>query len=116
VPTVPSRLAVLAELGDRPDYEAAGRRWGIPPGLAFMIATGLPADGSDGLAPEDYRRPGMLEGSTQHLVNPPAANPTTKPHILEWIRRRARADQAMQGAAGRDLSPSMGRPPARSGK
>ena len=28
-------------------YEDVGRRLGIHPGLAYMIATGLPADGSD---------------------------------------------------------------------
>ena len=45
---MPSRQQVLDALrrsGDDP--AAAGRELGIPPGLVHMIATGLPADGTD---------------------------------------------------------------------
>jgi hypothetical protein len=77
-----------------------GRRLGISPGLAYLIATGIPADGSDTLAPEDRERPGFLTGSTQHLANrAEPANPTRKPHVLDWVRQRAQSDDAMQRAA-----------------
>jgi hypothetical protein len=56
-------------------YETAARELGIPAGLAFMLATGRPAD-----------------GSAQHLVNPPAYNPTRKDSVMEWVRERARRE------------------------
>jgi hypothetical protein len=72
-----------------------------------MIATGLPADGGDALAPEDYERPGMLEGSSQHLVNPGHENPTKKEHVLEWVKVRAHSDpQMLLAAAARDAEPA----------
>jgi hypothetical protein len=70
-------------------YETAARALGIPPGLAYMIATGLPADGSDAPAPEELRSKPVLAGSTQHLVNPPAVNPTRDERVLAWVRERA---------------------------
>lgn len=96
---MPTREQVLHALGDGRDYPHVAIRLGIPAGRAFMIATGLPADGSDGLAAEDLQRPGMLEGSTQHLVNPPVEVPTRKDHVTDWMRGRARADATMQSAA-----------------
>lgn len=93
------QVRISLELGA--DYEEVGRRWGVPPGQAYLIATGLPADGSDSLAPEDLDRPGLLPGSSQHLSNPPHENPTRKEHVLEWVRRRALADTQMQAASRR---------------
>jgi hypothetical protein len=44
---VPTREHVRKLLDDGLDYAAAAQRLGIPPGQAYMIATGLPADGGD---------------------------------------------------------------------
>ena len=70
-------------------YETAARELGIPPGQAFMIATGLPADGGDAPAPEELRDKRLLSGSSQHLVNPPPFNPTRSAEVTEWVRERA---------------------------
>lgn len=60
------------------DYEAAARRLGIRPGLAYMIATGRPAD--DDSAP------------AQNLFEPPVHNPTRNQTALDWVKRRAARD------------------------
>jgi hypothetical protein len=65
-------------------YEMAARELGIRPGLAYMIATGRPAD--DDSAP------------AQDLFEPPAFNPTRNEKVIEWVRERARRDL---GGAGR---------------
>jgi hypothetical protein len=54
-----------------------------------MIATGLPADGGDGLAPEELDNKRLLPGSSQHLVNPPAFNPTRSEEVIHWVQARA---------------------------
>jgi hypothetical protein len=58
-------------------FEEAARKLGIAPGQAYLLATGKPADGSDG------------ESSRQELVFARAHNPTRKPHVLAWVRERA---------------------------
>jgi hypothetical protein len=93
---VPTRDQVLVLLDGGHSYETAGRELHIPAGQAFMIATGLPADGSDVPSAEERARKPLLEGSSQQLVNPPAFNPTGKPHVLPWVRERA----------ARELTPS----------
>lgn len=70
-------------------YEVAARALRIPAGQAFMIATGLPADGSEAPTPEELAGKPPVPASTQQLLNPPAHNPTRKPHLLEWVRERA---------------------------
>lgn len=90
------------------DYEAAAGELGITPGQAYLVATGMPADGGDVPAPQDNDRPGALPGSTQHLAYASQAvtNPTTRPHVLDWLKRRAVADAPMQAAAqARDAAP-----------
>lgn len=97
-----TREQVLSRLGGGGGYEAVGRELGIPAGKAYMIATGIPADGSDSLAPEDRRRPGLELGGTQALLGVPHHNPTRpedKPEVTAWVRERARADRQMQAAA-----------------
>jgi hypothetical protein len=93
-----TRAHVLKLLEEGHTYETAGRELGIPAGQAYMIATGLPADGSDVPAPEELEDKPVLPGSSQHLVNPPAFNPTRKQHVLDWVHERA----------ARELSPGAG--------
>ncbi|WP_225840220.1 hemerythrin domain-containing protein [Streptomyces sp. NK08204] len=83
-------------------YEDIADRLGIPPGQAYLIATGLPADGGDVLALEELAgREGLLPGGSQHLVNPPTEVPTRDETVGEWLRERARADGPMREAAAR---------------
>jgi hypothetical protein len=84
----PLRDRIRALLSAGGDYERAGRELGIPPGLAHLVATGLPADGSSARNSEP----------TQQLVNPPAHNPTATEEVHRWIRQRATADGQMQAA------------------
>ncbi|MGI8863280.1 MAG: hypothetical protein ACR2JH_02600 [Solirubrobacteraceae bacterium] len=86
---MPNRDQVLELLDHGHSYETAARELGIPAGQVFMIATGLPADGGDGPAPEELRDKRLLPGSSQHLVNPPAFNPTRSAEVVEWVRERA---------------------------
>jgi hypothetical protein len=65
---VPSRDEVKALLDQGHSYEMAGRALGIPAGLAYMIATGLPAEGSD------------------------SVSPTRNEHVLAWVRERVARD------------------------
>ncbi|HVW46685.1 MAG TPA: hypothetical protein VHA76_06510 [Solirubrobacterales bacterium] len=70
-----TRAQVKELLDSGLDYEAVARQLGIRPGLAYMIATGRPAD--DDTAP------------AQDLFEPPAHNPTTNPRVIEWVKERA---------------------------
>lgn len=54
-----------------------------------MLATGLPADGGDAAAPEELENGRLLQGSYQHLVNPPSFHPTRKASVDEWAKARA---------------------------
>jgi hypothetical protein len=84
-----TRAQVLELLSLGHSYETAGRELHIPAGQAFMIATGLPADGGDAPTPEELARKPVPTGSTQGLVNPPTFNPTRKQHVLDWVKARA---------------------------
>jgi hypothetical protein len=90
---------VLALLQQGLTYEEAGERLGVPPGQAYLVATGIPADGSDTVTAEQRRRPGMLPSRSQHLVNPNEVNPTRRDDVLDWIRSRLLADEPMRAAA-----------------
>lgn len=103
---MPTRQQVLDLVLQQLDYEDVGRRLGVPAGQAYLIGTGFPADGSDGPAPEDLQRPGLLDGSSQHLVSPGAENPTSKGHVLEWVKAKVLSDRQMTEAfAVRDVEP-----------
>ncbi|TVT31851.1 hypothetical protein FNH05_28050 [Amycolatopsis rhizosphaerae] len=80
------------------DYPEIGRRLGVPAGQAYLIATGLPADGSDAPSPEERRRRGLRPRS-QDLANPPHENPTSSAKVHDWIAERVRADTQMRAAA-----------------
>jgi hypothetical protein len=84
-----TRPQVLELLDRGHTCETAGRALHVPAGLVFMIATGLPADGSDAPAPSELARTPVLSGSSQHLVNPPAFNPECKQRVLDWVKVRA---------------------------
>jgi hemerythrin-like domain-containing protein len=104
-----TRQQVLAVVGEDHDYARASDELGIPAGQAYMVATGLPADGGDTFPPEELDRPGAIDGSTQHLVHrkPEAANPTQKSEVHAWVRRRAAEDVPMVAAARqRDAAPA----------
>jgi len=80
------------------DYEAAGRELRIPAGQAYMIATGMPADGSDSIPDGEMARRDDLFPASQHLANPPHRNPTTKEQVRAWMKARAAADGQMRAA------------------
>lgn len=96
---MPSRPQLLARLRGSYRYEEVAEELGIPPGLAYMIVTGLPADGSDVLGPEELEgREGLLEGTTQSLVNPPTEMPKHNSRVEKWMKQRVAADAAMRQA------------------
>jgi hypothetical protein len=75
---VPTRAQVRELVDGGLTYEMAARQLGIAPGLAYMIATGRPAD-DDG-AP------------AQNLFEPPAHNPTRNETVDAWVKARARRE------------------------
>jgi hemerythrin-like domain-containing protein len=94
---LPTREQVRELLDRGLDYQAASQRLGIPPGQAYLIATGMPADGSDTITEEDAHRPGFLL-SSQHLANPPHENPETTDQVAAWLKARVTADEPMRTA------------------
>lgn len=94
---MPTREQVRRLLDDGLDYQAAGAKLGIPPGQAYLIATGVPADGSDTITAEEAKRPGFRPAS-QHLANPPHDNPTAKDSVAAWLRARVAGDEQMRTA------------------
>ncbi len=92
-----TREQVRRLLDDGLDYQAAGRQLGIPAGQAYLIATGMAADGSDTVTDDEARRPGFL-ASSQHLANPPHENPTSKDSVVAWLKARVAADEQMRAA------------------
>lgn len=80
------------------DYEAAGRELRIPAGQAYMIATGVPADGSDSVPDQEMARRDDLLPASQHLSNPPHHNPTAKESVRAWMKARVAADGQMRAA------------------
>jgi len=102
---VVSRAEVLDLLGQGCDSREIGRRLGVPPGQAYLVGTGMPADGGDTYSEAERQRPGVLP-SAQHLLGPPVENATTSDAVRRWLRERTARDEAMQEAeARRDPSP-----------
>jgi len=99
---VPTREQVRALVEQGLDYETIGARLGVPAGQAYLIGTGMPADGSDTCTEQERQRqrqrPGVLP-TAQHLLGIHAENPTTKQAVLDWVEARAGADAQMQDAA-----------------
>lgn len=101
---MPTRDQVLSALqANGGDYDTAATVLGMWPGEAYLVATGMPADGSDAYTDDELRRAGVLPGSTQHLVSrhSPPHNPTRDDEVHRWVQARAQADPAMQAAARR---------------
>jgi hypothetical protein len=94
-----TRESVLSLLREGRSYEEVGEALGVVPGLAYLVATGLPADGSDVVSYDESARAGVLPGSSQHLANPKTTVPQRDPAVDEWIRGRAAHDFALQIAA-----------------
>lgn len=102
---MPTREQVQALIERGHDYPEIARLLGIPAGQAYLIGTGMPADGGDTYPPDERQRPGVLD-SAQHLLGTRAENPTSKQSVLDWIKRRVGADAQMQQAAEqRDAEP-----------
>ena len=95
-----SRETVLDLLDQGLDYHQIAARTGVSAGTAYLIATGMPADGGDSYTQAMRDRPGAFQSRSQLLVHPAEENPTTKPEVLAWVRGRVAAD-AQQRAAGR---------------
>jgi hypothetical protein len=70
-------------------WEVAAQTLGVKPGLAFMIATGVPADGSGVPELDERTGPGPSLSSPQALVNPRAHNPLRNDRVEAWVQGRA---------------------------
>jgi hypothetical protein len=83
---------------DAADYGAAADRLGIPPGRAYLIATGVPADGSplSGFAGPVTDDQDALGSRAQALVNSREVNPISRGDVHAWIRRRAFSDASLR--------------------
>ncbi len=81
-----SRRQVMERLDAGRSYVDTARELGIAPGEAYMIATGNPADGSDGRL---FGDPRTLPSSPQQLLGVPSVNPTRNPTVDAWVRERA---------------------------
>jgi hypothetical protein len=102
---VPTRDQVRRLLEQGHDYPEISRRLGVPPGQAYLIGTGIPADGGDTYTDAERQRPGVLP-TAPHLLGLAAENPTTKQAVLNWIKARVGADEQMKAAAQqRDAEP-----------
>lgn len=94
---MPTRDQVRTLLDEGLDYVSAAQRLGVPPGQAYLIATGRPADGGDPPSRGELAT-SLLRASSQDLANPPHENPTGSKSVREWIGGRAAADRQMQAA------------------
>lgn len=113
---MPSREQVRELLGGGLDYQAAGRRLGIPAGQAYLIATGVPADGSDTIPDQEMARRKDLRPASQQLAGPPHEDPGTRSAVRDWLAARVAADGQMRAAMRqRTAEPPEIRDPAGTG-
>ena len=84
-----TRAQVREAVKSEHTWEIAAQSLGVSPGLAFMVATGIPADGSG--VPELGERTGAGPSlsSPQSLVNPRGHNPLRNDLVDAWVRERA---------------------------
>jgi hypothetical protein len=95
---MPTQQAALKLVRDVHSYREAGQRLGVPPGLVYLAATGVPTDSSDGLSAEDMARPGLLP-TAQALSEPRTEAADRSAHVRAFLSARASADAQMQSAA-----------------
>jgi hypothetical protein len=95
---MPTRQAALKLVEDGHTYHEAGQRLGVPPGLVYLAATGVPTDSSDGLSAEDMTRPGLLSAA-QALSDPRTETADRSAHVRAFLSARASSDSQMQSAA-----------------
>jgi hemerythrin HHE cation binding domain-containing protein len=95
---MPTREQVRQLLDRGLDYEAVGRELRIPAGQAYMIATGVPADGSDSVPDQEMARRDDLLPVSQQLANPPHHNPVGKESVRAWMAARVAADRQLRAA------------------
>jgi hypothetical protein len=93
-----TQQAALTLVREGHTYQEAGLRLGVPPGLVYLAATGVPTDSSDGLSAEDLTRPGLLPAA-QSLSDPRTEAPDRSAHVRAFLSARASADAQMQSAA-----------------
>ena len=93
-----SKRTVLGLLDQGLDYHQIAARTGVSAGTAYLIATGMPADGSDSYTKAMRERPGAFRSRSQLLVHPAEENPTEKPEVGVWIKERLAADAQMRTA------------------
>ncbi|WP_329100427.1 hypothetical protein OG792_18250 [Micromonospora sp. NBC_01699] len=91
---MPSKQQVLRLVDLGHGYPEIGRLLGIPAGQAYLVATGIPADGGDTVTGRQRERPGMLPSHSQRLVNPREVNPSHSERVHEWVRTRARQERS----------------------
>lgn len=96
---MPTKTEVLSLLRSLGSYEEVGRVLRIPAGQAYLVATGMPADGSGTAPGEELAPPGLQLGSTQELANPPLVDSSKASQALAFLRRRALEDTALREAA-----------------
>lgn len=75
------------------DYLAIGELLDIPAGQAYLVATGIPADGSGVVDRQRHDSPGFLITGAQRLVNPRTVNPTGSSRVRDWLRDQANRAQ-----------------------
>lgn len=70
-------------------WEVTAQQLGVKPGLAFMVGTGIPADGSGVPDLEGRLAGGPALSSPQELVNPRGHNPLRNELVEAWVHGRA---------------------------
>jgi|SRR5579875_3167085 len=70
-------------------WDVTAQVLGVKPGLAFMVGTGVPADGSGVPDLEGRLSGGPALSSPQGLVNPRGHNPLRNELVEAWVRGRA---------------------------
>jgi hypothetical protein len=93
-----SRAHLEGLLADGYSWQSAAKELRISPGLAFLIRTGVPADGSGTPEISTPPLPGLSLSSPQELVNPRGQNPLRHEGAAAWVTRRAK----------RELTPHIG--------
>ncbi|QYC42385.1 hypothetical protein Nocox_23910 [Nonomuraea coxensis DSM 45129] len=93
---MPSKEQVLRLLAQGHTYGEIARRLDVPAGQAYLVATGIPADGGGTVTRAQRQRPGMLRAHAQRLVNPRQVNPVVREDVHAWVRRRAWSERAAE--------------------